>query len=78
MLLYNYILFYNHYRIRKSKLEAWVSAFGESAQGTDPYIAYQTSKYHSLPSAAFHHYHVQLFELRRRRIEKALAWKETT
>ena len=49
MLLYNY-------RIRKSKLEAWVSAFGESAQGTDPYIAYQTSKYHSLRSAAFHHY----------------------
>ena len=44
MLLYNY-------RIRKSKLEAWVTAFGESAQGTDPYIAYQTSKYYSLRSA---------------------------
>ena len=50
MLLYNY-------RIRKSKLEAWVSAFGESAHGTDPYIAYQTSKYHSpRRSTAFHHY----------------------
>ena len=51
MLLYNY-------RIRKSKLEACVSAFGESALGTDPYIAYQTSKYHALQSAAFHQYHV--------------------
>ena len=50
-----------------------MSVFGESAQGTDPYIAYQTSKYHSLRSAAFHQYHVLLFELRRRRYREGLS-----